>query len=208
MRSNPPLSFGSGSTLRKRVDMLPKTRFKWDPVQIIPRSGTVKGPLFLYYRDPIAAVRSLLDRPELAEHITFTPQRIWLNKSIGKRRYSEMFTGDWAWETQVSGVNLESIHHSKHFIRRTYRMDQLLFPSCWGPIKHTSRPYLEIRVHGHYTSALATSILKFEISPALNAGCLSLIFQSQYSRIPLHYVQHSSIDSFNSVSASFLLLSR
>jgi hypothetical protein len=105
MRANGPLSFGSGNTLRKKIKMLPKTRFKWKATRVVPHSGRLKTPTFLYYRDPIAAIRSLFDRPELAEHLTFTPQRIWKNKAKGTRRYSEIFTGDWAWETQVREAN-------------------------------------------------------------------------------------------------------
>jgi hypothetical protein len=88
--------------MRKRIEELPKPRMSWETVEITPRSGTTTSPVYLCYRDPVDAIRSLLDRAELAEHMTYAPQRHWKDKEAGRRRYSEIFTGDWAWETQVS----------------------------------------------------------------------------------------------------------
>jgi hypothetical protein len=74
---------------------------KWKEVEVVPRSGTPSSPVYICYRDPLDAIRSLLDRPSLADHITYEPQRHWKDKVNGTRRYSEIFSGDWAWEMQV-----------------------------------------------------------------------------------------------------------
>jgi len=87
--------------MRAMIERLPETRMKWKYQQIIPNSGTSSKPIFLYYRNPVAAVRSLLDRPALAPYMNFVPERQWKDQAMGQRRYSEILTGDWAWETQV-----------------------------------------------------------------------------------------------------------
>lgn len=96
------MSFASGQGMRDMIGRLPNPRVMWKHVEVIPESGTTADPVFLCYRDPIAAVRSLLDRPALQDHLTFTPVRKWSDRDSGKRCYDEIFTGDWAWETQVS----------------------------------------------------------------------------------------------------------
>jgi hypothetical protein len=73
----------------------------WNTVEVIPRSGTTFSPIHLCYRDPVQAVKSLLDRPSLAKHMSYIPQRHWRDKAEGKRVYNEILTGDWSWETQV-----------------------------------------------------------------------------------------------------------
>lgn len=88
--------------MRDMIGQLPTSRLTWKHVEVIPESGVTADPVFLCYRDPIAAVRSLLDRPALQDHLTFTPVRKWSDRDAGQRRYNEIFTADWAWETQVS----------------------------------------------------------------------------------------------------------
>jgi hypothetical protein len=94
-------SFGTGKTMRKRLGLLPKPRMSWKHIEIKPRSGKTTAPVFLCYRDPLDAAQSLLDRPSLAMHLKYTPEKHWRDKDTGSRLYSEIFTGDWAWETQV-----------------------------------------------------------------------------------------------------------
>lgn len=95
-------SFQSGKTLRERIGKLPASRMAWKSIRVIPRSGETTSPVYLCYRDPIDAIRSLLDRYSLRKHLSFTPQRHWKNVELKTRLYNEIFTGDWAWETQVS----------------------------------------------------------------------------------------------------------
>lgn len=107
-----PLSFGSAATFQQRVTLLPDTRMRWLYQSVIPESGSDRTPVTLYYRDPVDAVQSLLDRPSLAEHLDFTPRRAWRNKDRKNRVYDEIMTGNWAWEVQVrvySHVNLEPL---------------------------------------------------------------------------------------------------
>ncbi|KAG8798922.1 hypothetical protein FRC16_006244 [Serendipita sp. 398] len=96
------LSFGSGKTMRQRIDQLPTPRMQWKNIQVDPLYGTTSAPVYLSYRDPVNAIRSLLDRPELAKYMTYTPERHWKDKAEYTRVYSEIFTADWAWDTQAS----------------------------------------------------------------------------------------------------------
>ncbi|KAG8824504.1 hypothetical protein FRC17_009084 [Serendipita sp. 399] len=96
------LSFRSGKTMRQRIKRLPTPRIQWKTTKIVPRSGTTSSTVYLSYRDPVDAIRSLLDRPSLAKYVTFAPERHWKNKAEGTRVYSEIFTGEWAWKTQAT----------------------------------------------------------------------------------------------------------
>jgi hypothetical protein len=55
--------------------------------QMIPDHGTVKGApdneVTLFYRDPLKAIQSLLDRSSLAGHMEFAPYRIYRQKDGG-----------------------------------------------------------------------------------------------------------------------------
>lgn len=95
-------SFGSCKAMREQIGKLPKPRMTWENIEVIPRSGTTTSPVFLCYRDPVEAIRHLLDRPSLRNHLTYSPQRHWKDIVGGSRQYTEIMTGDWAWETQVS----------------------------------------------------------------------------------------------------------
>ncbi|EIM82509.1 uncharacterized protein STEHIDRAFT_64969 [Stereum hirsutum FP-91666 SS1] len=58
--------------------------------------------LELWKRNPVELVRELIGNPAFKESLRYAPERI-LEKLKGKvsRRYSEMWTADWWWETQV-----------------------------------------------------------------------------------------------------------
>lgn len=58
--------------------------------------------LELWKRDPVELVRELIGNPAFKDSLRYAPERI-LEELKGKvsRRYSEMWTADWWWETQV-----------------------------------------------------------------------------------------------------------
>lgn len=88
--------------MRERIKQMMQPEMKWKNIEIVPKYGKTSSPVYLMYRDPLAAISSLLSRPALANHLTYQPRRCWSDKEGRKRRYSEIFTADWAWETQVS----------------------------------------------------------------------------------------------------------
>jgi hypothetical protein len=66
-----------------------------------PDSGHTSLPLVLYHRNPLDCIQSLLDRPFLCESMEFAPRRTWEDSNWKSRVYSEIMTGNWAWQTQV-----------------------------------------------------------------------------------------------------------
>ncbi|PVF91792.1 hypothetical protein CPB86DRAFT_718777 [Serendipita vermifera] len=72
----------------------------WKAKDINPQSGTTVSPITLYYRDPLECIQSLLDRPSLRDHMEYVPRQSWEDEEPSIRVYSEILTGDWAWETQ------------------------------------------------------------------------------------------------------------
>jgi len=96
-----PFSFKSGVALHDRLSQFPDPRIMWFAKQVIPESGTPLSPVVLYWQEPLAAIQSLLDRPSLADHLEFVPRRVWDDDKKESRVFNEIFTGNWAWRTQV-----------------------------------------------------------------------------------------------------------
>jgi hypothetical protein len=74
---------------------------------IIPNSGTPLEPVTLFFRDPMDAITMLLQRPTFKGDIEFVPRRVWSDPGDPddpdrrERNYKEIFSGEWAWRTQV-----------------------------------------------------------------------------------------------------------
>jgi hypothetical protein len=84
-----------------RVEQLPSPGAKWSALNVDPESGTPHDNVVLYYRDPLEAIETLLALPSLKESMEFLPRRVWETSAREERLYTELFTGDWAWEMQV-----------------------------------------------------------------------------------------------------------
>lgn len=59
-------------------------------------------PLELWRRDPVACVRELIGNPAFRTELAYAPEKAYADRHGRTRRYDEMWTGDWWWETQVS----------------------------------------------------------------------------------------------------------
>jgi hypothetical protein len=61
--------------------MLPDPGPRWICEEVRPKYGTIKGSsdnrADLFYRCPLLAIQSLLDRPTLLEHMDFAPRRTY-----------------------------------------------------------------------------------------------------------------------------------
>jgi Plavaka transposase len=103
-----PLSFGSGDALVQRLETLPSSGTTWMAHDINPGSGTFLEPVTLFFRDPMKAIESLLQRPTFKDSLDFVPRRVWSDPQDPddperrERNYQEIFSGEWAWRTQVS----------------------------------------------------------------------------------------------------------
>lgn len=102
--ANASLSFGSARTLSSRVELLPDPGARWKMQEIIPIVGTPSKPVNVFYRDPIGLIKYLMGNPKFAPGAEYAPRKAWEVSDDGEiigRRYSELWTGDWVWRTQV-----------------------------------------------------------------------------------------------------------
>lgn len=93
------LSFCSAKDLRSRAEMLPSGP-PWMCKQLQTEYPT-KNKIYLYYRDPVECLRSLLQSPLLKDYLDFTPRRLFENAEKLVRVYTEWLSGDAAWSMQV-----------------------------------------------------------------------------------------------------------
>lgn len=75
----------------------------------MPTRCPTKKPVHLFYRDPMECIESLVRSPYLANHIHYTPMRVYEAASEVMRVYSEWMTGDAAWSMQVTGIAILSV---------------------------------------------------------------------------------------------------
>jgi hypothetical protein len=62
---------------------------------------TTSTDLTLYYRDGLEVFKYLFGNPVYKNFMSYEPIKIYTNKRKEKRIYTEMMTGNWAWESQV-----------------------------------------------------------------------------------------------------------
>ena len=62
---------------------------------------TLTEDLELWARNPIDCIQELLENPAASDANVYEPKRVWRDKERKTREYSEMWTGDWWWDTQV-----------------------------------------------------------------------------------------------------------
>lgn len=98
------LSFRSAKDLRSRAEMLPSGP-PWMCKELQTEYPT-KNKIYLYYRDPVECLRSLLRSPLLKDHLEFTPRRLFESAENLVRIYTEWLSGDAAWSMQVRVVLL------------------------------------------------------------------------------------------------------
>jgi hypothetical protein len=101
--------------LLQDIDLLPSGA-PWSSEKII-LEGRYKYVLCVFWRDPVEVVRELISNRQLKNNIKYTPQRHFTSTECLVRIFSEMWTGDWWWETQVSsyqdeGKELTYVKHS------------------------------------------------------------------------------------------------
>ncbi|KZS88846.1 hypothetical protein SISNIDRAFT_417541 [Sistotremastrum niveocremeum HHB9708] len=100
------LPFRSAKKLFKSIDSLPQGP-KWDSYDIIiegdrrNEDGMLETETVeLYHRDILECIEDILGDPKLKEAMHYAPTRVWSDAEKQERFYSDMWTGDWWWETQ------------------------------------------------------------------------------------------------------------
>jgi hypothetical protein len=85
------------------VDRLPH-RPKWEHQQLSLKdgTGTEREVVTLYKRNIVEVVEDLIGNPRFANNMRYAPERQWTSSAKETRIYSEMWTGNWWWRTQVS----------------------------------------------------------------------------------------------------------
>jgi hypothetical protein len=67
--------------------------------------GWYKYILCVFQRDPIEIVCELISATCLKDNIEYTPQRHFTSIKCLVQIFSEMWTGDWWWDTQASQLS-------------------------------------------------------------------------------------------------------
>lgn len=57
--------------------------------------------LELWRRDPVQCILELIGNPTFDGDIAYGPERVFTDEDATIRRYDEMWTADWWWNTQV-----------------------------------------------------------------------------------------------------------
>lgn len=60
--------------------------------------------MHLWRRDPVECVKELMGNPSFQDQLRFEPERVYEDEAGESRIFDEMWTGEWWWETQVSGL--------------------------------------------------------------------------------------------------------
>lgn len=93
------LSFRKAKDLRARAEMLPQGP-QWNCKPWTTGDAT-KQPVNLFYRNPIDCISSLFGNPLFADHMQYSPFRVFTTAEKLYRSYGEWMSGNVAWEMQV-----------------------------------------------------------------------------------------------------------
>lgn len=69
-------------------------------VVVLPGAST-KEPLVLYYRNGLDVFKHIFGNPEFSKSITYVPKKVYTDSMRESRVYTDLMTGDWAWDAQV-----------------------------------------------------------------------------------------------------------
>ncbi len=95
-----PLSYHSAKSLWNLVEQLPGAP-PWMSCSINVDGAISKRPLTLYYRNTLECFCYLFSNPFFANHMDFSPRRVWSDETHSCRVFNEMMTGEHAWNIQV-----------------------------------------------------------------------------------------------------------
>lgn len=101
MRAKLGLSYANVRGLHQIVDSIPDRAGLWTTKSLsFPDRPSEK--YLIRYRDPLAAVRTLLGNPAHAKDIVYIPKKVFSHSERDNRVYNEMWTGKWWASVQVS----------------------------------------------------------------------------------------------------------
>ncbi|KXN80664.1 hypothetical protein AN958_08630 [Leucoagaricus sp. SymC.cos] len=94
------LSFSTAKDLRSRCEILPSGP-KWHYQEIKPHAPTA-NPIFLYYRNPLECLETIIQNPLLKDHLEFGPYQLFESATSTVRVFNEWLSGNEAWKMQDS----------------------------------------------------------------------------------------------------------
>ncbi|KAF8906955.1 hypothetical protein CPB84DRAFT_1644167, partial [Gymnopilus junonius] len=97
------LSYHNIRGLHQKLDSIPEKAGNWKSVKLSFDSNERPNESFtLRYHDPIEAVRSLWKDPQLSPEMVFAGQKVFSDKTLNNRIFTEMNMGKWWHILQVS----------------------------------------------------------------------------------------------------------
>lgn len=92
------LSYTSSNGLNKKIDTLPTLCPKFRREEV-----TVDGETFeIFHRNVLDCIAEIYGRHDLTPYLKFKPERHYVDADMTLRIYTDMHTGKWWWEVQVS----------------------------------------------------------------------------------------------------------
>ena len=70
---------------------------KWDEAVVTHCEGHMNFRVWM--RDPLGVLQEILDNPLIKDKVVWAPRKIY--DSNNQRVYTDLYTSDWWWETQV-----------------------------------------------------------------------------------------------------------
>lgn len=65
---------------------------------------TITETTELWRCDPVEVICELVGNPVFEDHLSFSPERIYVDEDGHTRIYDEAWTGDWWWEKQIRSL--------------------------------------------------------------------------------------------------------
>ncbi|KAH9955208.1 hypothetical protein BGW80DRAFT_1439559 [Lactifluus volemus] len=101
-------SYSNNRSLLKKMDALPTQGCPWicDIINIESNQLNDNGTPMksekqeFWRRDPVECTKHLLRDPTLRDSLAFAPERIYVDEAGTQRKYSQMWTANWWWDTQ------------------------------------------------------------------------------------------------------------
>lgn len=101
----------------QKIDSLPERAGEWK-TRVLAFNDHPDEKFTIRYRDPIEAIHSLWANPANAEHLVYSPKKVYSNSGPDASHiYSEMWTGKWWSVLQVWLHFLQSNLISLQFLR-------------------------------------------------------------------------------------------
>lgn len=98
----PGCGFKNMADFERRISEIPGIGGGWRSAYVKPGVGAedwVPAEILFWSRDALPVVKELVGDESLAKDMKWAPEKLYNSK--GERLYSELYSGNWWWETQV-----------------------------------------------------------------------------------------------------------